>query len=235
MAFEIVRNDIVNMAVDAIVNTANPRPEIGSGTDAAIHAKAGPLLLRSRRLIGTIKTGEAAITLGFGLPAKFVIHAVGPVWQGGDQGEPDLLRRCYDNVLKLAWRHRIKSLAIPLISTGNYGFPKALALEIAVEAIRDFLREQEMQIYLVVFEREAFLRSRKRKSGRNWLRSTSWSPAGPWRPAVRCLRCCVRPVRCPLSGRRRNPAKNLSVFSIAENWAGCFRGWMPAFPKLCCG
>ena len=161
MAFEIVRNDIVNMAVDAIVNTANPRPEIGSGTDAAIHAKAGPLLLRSRRLIGTIKTGEAAITLGFGLPAKFVIHAVGPVWQGGDQGEADLLRLCYDNVLKLAWRHRIKSLAIPLISTGNYGFPKALALEIAVEAIRDFLREQEMQIYLVVFEREAFLRSRE--------------------------------------------------------------------------
>ena len=159
MAFEIVRNDIVNMAVDAIVNPASPRPEVGPGVDAAVHAKAGPLLLRARRLVGTIEIGEAAITLGFGLSAKFVIHTVGPVWQGGNQEEAVLLRRCYDNVLNLAWRHRIKSLAIPLISTGNYGFPRSLALEIAVAAIRDFLREREMQIYLVVFEREAYVRS----------------------------------------------------------------------------
>ena len=156
MPFEIVRNDIVNMQVDAIVNTANPRPVIGSGTDGAIHAKAGPLLLRARRLVGNIQTGEAAITLGFGLPAKFVIHTVGPVWQGGSQGEAELLRRCYDNALGLAWKHRLKSVAFSLISTGNYGFPKALALQIAVEAIREFLREREMRIYLVVFEKEAF-------------------------------------------------------------------------------
>ena len=123
MPFEIVRNDITNMRVDAIVNTANPRPVIGSGVDAAIHAKAGPMLLAARKLIGIMNTGEARVTPGFKLPCKHVIHTVGPVWEDGGYGEAWLLRQCYENSLKLALRHRCHSIAFPLISSGNYGFP----------------------------------------------------------------------------------------------------------------
>lgn len=155
MPFEIIRNDITNMRVDAIVNTANPRPVIGSGTDAAIHAKAGPMLLGARKLIGTMSTGEVCITPGFKLPCKYVIHTVGPVWEDGARGEGNLLRQCYEHSLKIAWRHRCKSIAFPLISTGNYGFPKKLALQIAVETIRKFLEEHDMHVYLVVFNKES--------------------------------------------------------------------------------
>ncbi len=155
MPFEIVRNDITNMRVDAIVNTANPRPVIGSGVDAAIHAKAGPLMLAARKVIGTMNTGEACVTPGFRLPCKHVIHTVGPVWHDGGHGEAYLLRQCYGHSLKLAMRHRCKSVAFPLISTGNYGFPKQLALQIAVDTIREFLEKHEMQVYLVVFGRES--------------------------------------------------------------------------------
>ena len=156
MPFEIVRNDITQMRVDAIVNTANPRPVIGSGVDAAIHAKAGPLLLTARKLIGTMNTGEACVTPGFKLPCKHVIHTVGPVWYDGGHGEAYLLRQCYEHALKLAWRHRCKSVAFPLISSGNYSFPKKIALQVAVDTIREFLEAHEMQVYLVVFHREAF-------------------------------------------------------------------------------
>lgn len=155
MPFEIIRNDITNMRVDAIVNTANPRPMIGSGVDAAIHAKAGPMLLVARKVIGTMNTGEACITPGFKLPCKHVIHTVGPVWHDGGHGEAYLLRQCYAQSLKLARRHRCKSVAFPLISAGNYGFPKQLALQIAVDTIREFLEEHEMQVYLVVFSRNS--------------------------------------------------------------------------------
>ena len=161
MAFEIVRNDIVNMQVDAIVNTANPRPVIGSGTDAAIYAKAGPRLLEARKKIGHIKTGSAAITGGFGLGAKYVIHTVGPVWRGGLLGEAKQLRGCYDSALKLALEHGCKSIAFPLISTGNYGFPKDKALHIAIAAFSEFLMEHDMQIYLVVWGRDAVKLSEK--------------------------------------------------------------------------
>ena len=144
------------MAVDAIVNTANPQPVIGSGIDAEVHAKAGPMLLATRKLIGTMNTGEARITPGFRLPAKHVIHTVGPVWIDGDHGETYFLRQCYENALSLAWRNRLKSIAFPLISTGNYGFPPKLALQIAGDVIREFLKKHEMQVYLVVFNRDSF-------------------------------------------------------------------------------
>jgi len=155
MPFEIVRNDITKMNVDAIVNTANPRPVIGSGVDAAVHAKAGSMLLAARKLIGVMNTGEARMTPGFRLPCKYVIHTVGPVWEDGGHGEAWLLRQCYDNSLKLALRHRCSSVAFPLISSGNYGFPKKVALDVAVEAIRAFLKDHEMHIYLVVFSKES--------------------------------------------------------------------------------
>lgn len=156
MSFEIIRNDIVNMRTDAIVNTANPKPIIGSGTDAAIHLQAGTELLKARQAIGEIAPGCAAITPGFRLHAKFVIHTVGPVWQGGCCGEVDVLKRCYTKSLLLAKENHCRSIAFPLISAGNYGFPPALALQIASDACREFLDENEMQIYLVVFSRDAY-------------------------------------------------------------------------------
>ena len=156
MPFSIVRNDITHMNADAIVNTANPQPVIGSGTDAGIHAKAGPRLLQARQKIGSIPRGQAAITPAYDLPAKYVIHTVGPVWTDGTQNEEALLRSCYDNSLALALQHRCHSVAFPLISTGNYGFPKDKALQIAIAAFSAFLTEHEMQIYLVVFDNAAF-------------------------------------------------------------------------------
>ena len=156
MPFSIVRNDITHMNTDAIVNTANPQPVIGSGTDAGIHAKAGPRLLQARQKIGSIPRGQASITPAYDLPAKYVIHTVGPVWTDGTQNEEALLRSCYDNSLALALQHRCRSVAFPLISTGNYGFPKDKALQIAIAAFSAFLTEHEMQIYLVVFDNAAF-------------------------------------------------------------------------------
>ena len=161
MPFEIVRNDITNMHVDAIVNTANPKAVVGLGTDDMIHKKAGPNLLKARSEIGNIQVGCAAITPGFDLPAKYVIHAVGPVWEGGSYQEESLLRSCYDNALKIAEEYHCRSVAFPLISAGNYGFPKDLALKIAISAFSTFLMENEMQIYLVVFNQEAYRLSEK--------------------------------------------------------------------------
>ena len=161
MPFEIVRNDIVNMQVDAIVNTANPLPRIGLGVDSAIHEKAGPKLPAARQKIGDIPVGHAAITPGYDLPAKYVIHTVGPVWRGGPFGESTLLRSCYDNSLRLAAEHGCQSVAFPLISSGNYGFPKDKALQIAISAFSEFLMEHDLMIYLVVFDRKAFRLSEK--------------------------------------------------------------------------
>ena len=161
MPFEIVRNDITNMQVDAIVNSANPKPVVGLGTDSSIHQKAGPALLAARQKIGPILPGKAAITPAFGLHAKYVIHTVGPVWQGGSYGEEGLLRSCYDESLKLALENNCKSIAFPLIATNNYGFPKDKALQIAISAFSDFLPKHEMLIYLVVFDRSAYTLSAK--------------------------------------------------------------------------
>ena len=161
MPFEIVRNDITNMCVDAIVNSANPRPVVGLGTDSSIHEKAGPELLAARQKIGPISVGHAAITPAFRLQARYVIHTVGPGWEGGSYGEEILLRGCYDRSLELAREYGCKSIAFPLIATNNYGFPKDKALQIAVAAFSEFLLEHEMLIYLVVFDRGAYKLSEK--------------------------------------------------------------------------
>ncbi|MBF1174095.1 MAG: macro domain-containing protein [[Eubacterium] sulci] len=161
MPFEIVRNDIVNMKVDAIVNTANPKPIIGAGTDKAVHDKAGARLLLARKEIGNIAVGEAAITPAFDLDANYVIHTAGPIWKDGRSGEEDLLASCFRNSLGIAKKKACESIAFPLISTGSYGFPKPLALQIAVREISSFLMENEMQVYLVVFEKQSFELSEK--------------------------------------------------------------------------
>ena len=143
MPFEIVRNDITRMHADAIVNAANPRPVIGAGTDSRIHQVAGPGFLEARQVIGDIKPGQAAITPAFALNARYVIHTVGPVWLDGSHNEELLLRSCYENSLRLAVENGCKSIVFPLISTGNYGFPKDKALQIAISVFSAFLPEQE--------------------------------------------------------------------------------------------
>lgn len=161
MPFEIVRNDITNMQVDAIVNAANPRPVIGYGVDSGIHQKAGKQLLEARQKIGDIAFGDAAITPAYDLDAKFVIHAVSPVWQDGTKQEADLLKSCYAKSLKLALEQGCESIAFPLLSAGNHGFPKAEALQIAIGQFSQFLMQHDMQIYLVVFGHDALTLSEK--------------------------------------------------------------------------
>lgn len=161
MPFEIVRNDITNMEVDAIVNAANPRPIIGYGVDSGIHKKAGSQLLAARKKIGDIAFGDAAITPAFNLDAKYVIHAVSPIWQDGTKKESTLLENCYRKSLELALENKCESIAFPLLSAGNHGFPKELALQIAINVFSQFLMKHEMQIYLVVFSRNAFALSEK--------------------------------------------------------------------------
>ncbi len=165
MPLEIVRHDITQMHVDAIVNAANPRLDHGGGVCGAIHTAAGPQLLAECMTLHGCKTGEAKITKGYRLPAKHVIHTVGPVWHGGAHGERDLLVSCYRNSLNLAQQHGCTSIAFPLISSGIYGYPKAEALKVATDTIRDFLFESDenadMLVYLVVFSKESFRLSQK--------------------------------------------------------------------------
>lgn len=161
MPFEIVRNDLTNMNVDAIVNAANPRPIVGYGVDRGVHKKAGLRLLFARKRIGNIPFGDAAITPAYRLNAKYVIHAVSPIWQGGDKKESKLLESCYEKSLQLALEYGCESIAFPLLSAGNHGFPKELALQIAIHVFSKFLMKYDMQIYLVVFSQGAFVLSEK--------------------------------------------------------------------------
>ena len=156
MPLKIIRNDITKVTADAIVNTANPRPVIGAGTDCAIHNAAGPELLRAREAIGDIPVGSSVETPAFGLPAKYVLHTVCPPWAGGERNETVLLRQAYDRALFLAEKLNCASVAFPLMGAGSYAFPKDTALSVAVSAITDFLMEHDMTVYLVLFNGEAF-------------------------------------------------------------------------------
>jgi O-acetyl-ADP-ribose deacetylase (regulator of RNase III) len=135
----VVQGDITKQAVDAIVNAANERLLGGGGVDGAIHRAAGPELLEECRKIGGCPTGEARITKGYKLPARYVIHTVGPVWHGGDRGEPERLAACYRNALELAVEGGVKTIALPGISTGIYGYPLEPATRLAMTTVKDCL------------------------------------------------------------------------------------------------
>ena len=162
MPLKIVRNDITKMKTDAVVNTANPRPQVGDGVDSRIYEAAGfEQLFTEREKIGVIRRGDAAATPGFNLPAKYIIHAVGTSWSDGNYGERELLQSAYSRSLELAEELKCKSIAFPLLSSGNYGFPKEEALKIALDAINSFLMTSEMYVYLCVFDKESFGLSKK--------------------------------------------------------------------------
>ena len=156
MPFRIIRNDITKVKADAIVNTVNPDAAIGGGVETAIYKAAGEeKLFEARKKLGILQPGEVAVTEAFDLAAKYIIHVSSPWWNGGNQGEIECLRGCYEKALKTAKDYGCESIAFPLLATGTYGFPKKEGVQIAVDAFTEFLKEYEMEITLVVFGSEA--------------------------------------------------------------------------------
>lgn len=161
MPLEVVRNDLIKVQVDAIVNPTNPYFIVDGGTDGAIHKAAGPELMKECKNLGGLNFGQAKITKGYKLASKHVIHTVGPIWKDGNNGEEEILANCYRNALDLAKEYKLESIAFPLISSGSFGYPKDKALKIAISEIGSFLLDNDMMVYLVVYDNKSFSLSDK--------------------------------------------------------------------------
>ncbi len=183
MPLKIVRQDITTMMVDAVVNTTNSEMKGYSGVDLAIHKAAGPKLDKQCAKLVPLELGTAKITKGYNLDAKYIIHTSGPVWKDGLSGESAILKACYTESLKLAVKNKCETVAFPLISSGNYGFPKDRVLKFAVEVISDFLLEHELTVYLCVFDRTSYEFSRTLFSELNSVVNDEQLPEI-------CLNCC---------------------------------------------
>ena len=247
MPFRIIRNDITKVRADAVVNTANPDPKVGTGTDSAVYEAAGKdLMLAERKKIGPMKPGEAAVTPAFRLPAKYVIHTVGPEWIDGEHGEFEILRSCYRQSLLLADHLGCESIAFPLIATGNYGFPKDKALNIALAVIREHLEDSELNVTLVVFDRSAY----QTASGlteqieefidENYVGSQTeaeyGSPAGPLSDYVLRRRrgnmdAMAAPAAAPFHAEEEPDLSQDSFTDAAEEKLTAFRESAPAHPR----
>jgi O-acetyl-ADP-ribose deacetylase (regulator of RNase III) len=159
MPLQIIRTDLARIKADAIVNSTNVQPFVGYGVDSRLHEAAGPELLEARKRIGTIRPGESVPTPAFHLPAKWVIHTVGPLWEGGNAQEEETLASCYAGALLWAEKLECESIAFPLISTGTLGFPKDIALRVATDVIRHHLMDSDLSVYLVVYDPASFVYS----------------------------------------------------------------------------
>ena len=223
MPFTVIRNDITAVTADAIVNTANPRPVIGAGTDRAIYDKAGRALLEARKRIGAIAPGHSEPTPAFGLNAKYVLHTVSPAWVDGKHREAELLRQAYDSALHRAAELGCRSVAFPLMAAGSYRFPKELALSTAIDAFTDFLAKNDMEIILVLFDRGAFelaggrFAELKSYVDENYVTEQEKKERSPGRRYARDRRHGELPVlrpKAPRPSASRDEQTNASILSL---------------------